>query len=308
MNYMNYESFKTTMAEDITKKFSHENVKISFRHITKVNGNYEALTVIPADSNVGINLNVEKAFAAYEDVRNYAGILASAFNTISVGLSDVPEVDANVLLDYENIKRKLSIEVISAEKNAELLDKIPHDRIEDLAVVYRFVIESNEDYKTSTLITNGMIDHMGVSREQLRADALESAPKIRPAVIKGMNETIIELFGIPTDVGDDVGEMMFVASVPDKNAGAGVLAYPNFMDQATEKLGGDFFILPSSIHELILVPDHGEMDVETLKDMVREVNTTEVDPEDRLTDNVYHYDTKNHVFELAEKFAERRRY
>lgn len=77
------------------------------------------------------------------------------------------------------------------------------------------------------------------------------------------------------------------------------------MDQAAEKLGGDFYILPSSIHEILLVPDNGDKTADDLRDMVREVNATQVSPEEKLTDNVYHYDSKEHIFELAEKFEAR---
>ena len=100
-------------------------------------------------------------------------------------------------------------------------------------------------------------------------------------------------------------EMIYVATVPDKNSGAGVLAYQDFMEQAAEKLGGDFFVLPSSIHEILLIPDDGEQSINFLRDMVREVNATEVSPAEKLTDNVYHYDAKDHIFELAEKFKAR---
>ena len=72
---------------------------------------------------------------------------------------------------------------------------------------------------------------------------------------------------------------MYVASVPNKTAGAGVLAYQEFMDQAAERLGGDFFILPSSIHEVLLVPDDGAKSFHELQAMVREVNATQVSPE-----------------------------
>ncbi len=99
---------------------------------------------------------------------------------------------------------------------------------------------------------------------------------------------------------------MFVASVPDKIHGAGVLAYQDFMDQASERVGGDFFILPSSIHELLIVPDDGHVKLEDLKGMVKEVNETQVDPKDRLTDSVYHYDSQAKVFEIGEKFEERK--
>ena len=100
-------------------------------------------------------------------------------------------------------------------------------------------------------------------------------------------------------------EQMFVASVPDKIRGAGVIAYPNFMEDAAEKMGGDFFVIPSSIHEVLLVRDNGEMTSKDLENMVKEVNATQVEPEDQLTDHVYHYDSKDHIFEMADKFEQR---
>jgi len=63
--------------------------------------------------------------------------------------------------------------------------------------------------------------------------------------------------------------------------------------------------LPSSIHELLIIPDNGNFDLKSLENMVKEVNATTVDPADQLTDNVYHYDAQNKVFELGEKFVER---
>lgn len=78
------------------------------------------------------------------------------------------------------------------------------------------------------------------------------------------------------------------------------------MDKASERVGGQsFFILPSSIHELLIIPDNGNFDLKSLEHMVKEVNATTVDPADQLTDNVYHYDAQDKVFELGEKFVER---
>lgn len=279
---MDYETFKQEFAEDIKEKLSQRGygeVMTSFHDIEKTNQNYEAISVVQAGSNIGVNFNIENAFASYEHTGD------------------------------EVMKEKLSVEVISADANEELLAKVPHDRIEDLAVVYRFIMESNEDGRASILVNNNLIERMGVTHEQLRADALENSPEIRPVVIQGMNEVMkemmgseaYEMFGIP----DDTEEMMFIATVPDKNSGAGVLAYQDFMDQAAEKIGGDFYVIPSSIHEILLVPDNGEVQAEGLKEMVQEVNATEVSPEEKLSDNVYHYDSKEHIFELAEKFEAR---
>lgn len=202
------------------------------------------------------------------------------------------------------------MEVVAADRNAELLAKVPHQEMEDMAVVYRFVVESDEAGRATILVTNELLDKMGVTPEQLHADALENAPELRPAVIKGMSEVMVdmmgpgaaEMFGIDEFPQD---EMMYVATVPDKISGAGVIAYQEFMDQAAERLGGDFYILPSSVHEVLLVKDDGNANFRDLKAMVEEVNATQVAPEEKLTDSVYHYDSKEHIFELAEKFEAR---
>ena len=112
-----------------------------------------------------------------------------------------------------------------------------------------------------------------------------------------------EMMGIFPVAPED--EKIFVATVPDKVHGAGVLAYQNFMDQAAERAGGDFYILPSSIHEVLIVPDNGEMGLKDLEAMVKEVNATQVAPADKLTDSVYHYDSQEKIFELGEKFVAR---
>ena len=197
------------------------------------------------------------------------------------------------------------MEVVSAEKNAELLESVPHERMEDMAVVYRFVLDQTDSGNGTILVTNQLLEQYGITKEQLRADAMENAPEIRPSEIRGMSEVMSELApGLIPEVAPE-DEQMFVASVPDKIHGAGVIAYPNFMEDAAEKMGGDFFVLPSSVHEVLLVKDNGEMTAKELENMVKEVNATQVEPEDQLTDHVYHYDSKNHIFEMADKFEER---
>lgn len=153
------------------------------------------------------------------------------------------------------------MEVVSAEVNKEMLETVPHQNIEDMAVVYRFVLNSDDEGRASILVTNQLIESMGVTPEQLHADAMENAPQIKPVEIKGMSEVMAEMMGV--EQAEMMGlfpvapedEKIYVATVLDKVHGAGVLAYQNFMDQAAERAGGDFFILPSSIHEILIVPD-----------------------------------------------------
>lgn len=98
--------------------------------------------------------------------------------------------------------------------------------------------------------------------------------------------------------------MLFPELIPQKG-NADVLAYPDFLQEASEKIGGNFFILPSSIHELLFLKDTGDITRQELTSMVRSVNAAEVSPAEQLSDNVYHYDGKDRVFELAEKYEAR---
>lgn len=306
---MDFEKFKESLIEDVQQALYKKGIEanVSTNEVSKLNETYEALTVTPEGSNVGVNVNMENFFEAYENGVGYDAVVDRAIRVIENGLDQQPAIDVSSLTDYSQMKDKLIMEVVSKEANEEMLANIPHVEMEDMAVVYRFVLDSNEDGRATILATNQLIETMGVTPEQLHMDAMENAPELKPAIIMGMTEMLADM-GMPMEMMGmeaPTQEFMYVATVEDKINGAGVLAYQNFMEQAAERIGGDFFILPSSRHEILLVPDNGEADLQQLKDMVREVNATQVAPEEKLTDSVYHYDSKEKIFELGEKFMER---
>ena len=113
-----------------------------------------------------------------------------------------------------------------------------------------------------------------------------------------LQESIRESAQMPT---------FFVVTNQQRIDGAGALFYPEVMDNLGELLGQDYFILPSSIHEMLVLPDNGEVSADELRMMVTEVNATQVAPAERLTNDVYHFDTKEHVFEKADRFTERQK-
>lgn len=309
---MDFETFKEEFSKavkDHLEAADGKDYEVDIHKTEKMNESYDALTVKPEDSNIGVNINITQCFKEYSDGKDINEIAAKAADIAAKAIEGRPDFDIEALRDYDQMKNKLSMEVVSAERNAALLESVPHKGMEDMAIVYRFVLDSSEEGRSSILVTNKMLEGYGITADQLHKDAMEIAPEIRPAVIKGMSEVMAEMMGaeqaemlglVPTP-----DEPIFVATVPDKNQGASVIAYQDFMDQAAEKLGGDFYILPSSIHEILLVKDDGKFDKAALEQMVKEVNATQVAPEDKLTDNVYHYDSKDKIFELAGKYEDR---
>lgn len=306
---MEYEKFKEQFVEDLKERLQSGGGEylVEPHEVQKMNQIYEAVTIKPQEATIGVNLNLTEIHERYEDGMSYDSLVNEVADRADRALHDRPDFNLEELKDYDRMKEKLSMEVVSSGRNAELLKGVPHRNIEDMAVVYRFVLDIDKEGMGSILVTNQLLDSYGITPEQLHADALQYAPVMRPAVIQTMAETLLEMMG--PEAKDMIPIMpedpLFVASVPDKTQGAGVIAYQDFMDQAAERVGGDFFILPSSIHEVLLVKDDGNVDINNLEGMVKEVNETQVAPEDVLTDSVYHYDSKEKLFELAGKYQER---
>ena len=306
---MNFEEFKKQLMQDIPEQISSDaKIFVEENEVNKLqNESYQGIVVRKEGDAIGVTLNVS-AMYDHMDFNDtpYEEMLSSAVDIVERGFEESPEIDVANLTNYEAMKEKLIIQVVPTQGNEEMLMNIPHHEMEDMSVVYRLNMGNDGDSRATILVTNNLLDNYGINADQLRQDALTYAPINEPAVIQNMADVLKEMMG--PEMADMIPEdtmPMFVASVPDRIQGAGILAYPEFMEQAQETMGGDFFVLPSSVHECILLPDNGEMNRAELEAMVQEVNATQVEPGERLSDNVYHYDSEAKVFELAEKFEER---
>lgn len=209
-------------------------------------------------------------------------------------------------ISYEQAKEMLFPELIPQKGNEDVLAQHPHDKLEDMAVVYRLDLHSGDGTMMSARVNQAILDAFGVTADQMKKDALENAPHTHPATFRSMEEVMSAMMGMPMPEPDFGQPRLYVASTETMNRGAGVIAYPDFLQEASEKMGGSFFILPSSIHELLFLRDDGDITRQELASMVRSVNASEVSPAEQLSNNVYHYDGKDRVFGLAEKYEARK--
>lgn len=213
------------------------------------------------------------------------------------------------LRDYSKMKGRLILQLLSINEIGQNLDQIPHRKIEDMVLICRFDLGAANDGRLTALVTNDLLNLYDIDEHQLFHDAMLVVESNRPSVINKMDDILLNA-GIP--LGADWGRApLYVASVTDGSNGACVICYPGFLDYAANKIGGDFFILPSSIHEVLLLPeneiDTREVTGEHLEELVREVNRTQVAPDERLSDFAYHYNSKAKVFETTRDFEARKR-
>ena len=199
-------------------------------------------------------------------------------------------------VNYEEIKKRLRPCMMSAEENRDLLATVPHERIKDMAMVFHLQGGKN----MTALVTYEILKQLGVSEDQLRHDAVEQAQKEHPLNI----QTINKVLGLPED--EPYAPKLYVATTNDAYLGSGVIGYDGFMEKGSEAVGGSFYLLPSSVHEVLLLRDDCGQNAAELLDMVKSINNSELLPDEKLIDNVYHYDSKEKIFETAEEFINRK--
>lgn len=306
---MTYDAFLEQMKKDLEAAFASElpekysAVKIDVKDVTKIQGeSYRGISFQNGDSPVQGNLNMQNAFRLYEHGRPYTDILKETQQAIMRQMDQMPQFNLGAMMDYQAMKSTLMTELIPQNGNEDTLANIPHEKIEDLALIYRMDLGDRGGGKMTTIVTNQMMGEFGVTQERLHQDAIENAAVLHPASLRSMQEVMASMMGMEPEPPMPGEPVMLVATTQEAFMGASVIQYPGFMDMAAEKIGGDFFVLPSSIHEVLLIPDDGNADFHELAAMVQSINETQVAPADRLSDNVYHYDKADRVFELADMF------
>ena len=202
--------------------------------------------------------------------------------------------DPDSLLEYEDVRDKLFIRVSNAEKNRELLKLVPHIRALDLAVSCHVFADDGRGGFGSTMVTNEMLASYGVSQEQLFEDAAASGTLLFPAELSRIGDILSE-----TDSARDDGCRLLVLTNRRRTLGASALFYPGIMEMISGHIGGGYYVLPSSVHEVLILPDEGLCDAADLRDLVTAVNSSVLDPGEFLSDNVYYYDAKKRNLDIC---------
>ena len=228
----------------------------------------------------------EKAFGrAMEDIKEQYGK--------ADGGEEIRQL-ADAIGDFAAVKEKLAFRLVSRARNRELLQEVPHVNFLDLAVVFELYVGDDGEGVYSVPITNEHMAVWEVDTERLYRIAKANAPVLKPACLQGIGEVL----GLGLPEGEQ--EILYVLTNKQAVHGAAVMLYEGELRKVSDRLGGDLAILPSSLHEVLLAPWTGRADSRGLREIVRNVNRTEVPDEEQLSDQVYRYIRSEDRIEIAE--------
>lgn len=250
-------------------------------------------TVVPRLYVDGIVDRVKDGFMTVEDAAKKVFEMYQNSETSEIEMDVEKWIDRKFILDH------VEYQLVNAERNAERLKDIPGKKIADLVAIYRVVIGLDEDGMMSYVLTKTILDRSGISFEELDEAAKKNTEKSGFSV-RTMSEVMCELMGV--NVGQEIeepdGPQMYILTNARKLHGANIMLYKEYLEIAAEKMNGDFYIIPSSIHELIAVPVSAQ-GLEQLREMVKEANDNQLTPEEILGYEVYRYNRETGEVEVA---------
>lgn len=214
-----------------------------------------------------------------------------------------PAISMERFLSFPQISHLIAFKLIHAQSNSDLLRQVPHIPFIDLAIVFYLYLEQSEHGQMTALIYNEHLPLWELTTEDLFALARTNTPRLFPAAISCMRDVMKEIArsNLGQDYDEDLmdsilskgeNEDLYVLTNCCGINGAGCLLYEDVLNGFAEQIDSDLVILPSSIHEVILLADTDSLCYDDLKHMVTHINQTEVPAEDRLSDELYRYTRK----------------
>lgn len=218
--------------------------------------------------------------------------------------------DISKLMDYENVKENLQVRICDPELNQERLNRMVHSIQGDYAAIYYVNLTEDDEFSSSMPITHEMLAIWNISKEQLHTDAI-AADKNREPIFCVMSDLMDEMFmgKEPCNMLLENGcivqgafEMpMYCLTNGNRSNGASLIFHDDILEKIGKVIRSDYYVLPSSLHEVLILPDSTEMPIADMTAMVREINEFQVAVEDRLSDKIQFYSREEKMLENAQK-------
>lgn len=296
---------ETEILEALRKRFG-DGYEVDLHRSTKTNNQIQEGVVIRQESeDIGVCIYFKDILAEMETETTEMFLKAMVdkiFSTYIENHEKAPKVDINSMTK-EQMLRKIMPQAVSRERNVDLLKNVPHRELLDIAIIYRYVIELNDDNMMSFVVTNGAAKKWDISLQELDMAAKQYVRQQNPYHVATMDSLInglCEECGIKDD-SPEYAEYPSIYVISNKRMqyGASVLAGPEVLGELAHKLQSDLIIFPSSVHEVLAISAGEDDDIEYFRQMVATVNEQEVSPEEVLSTSVYRYRRDSGILEIA---------
>lgn len=309
-----YQEFLELCIAGLKEKLG-ENYTIQMNTILQNNSiAMDGVVILKNGAKMTPNIYLEEYYESYKEGRKLEEIIQNILLVYYHQVEKRKEVE--ISFTFEAMKESIIFRLVNKEKNASLLETCPYIDYLDLAITFHCLIQEEAQAIGTIRITNEHLKLWEVTPEILLQYAMKNTPALMPPVLRRMEEVLkeiitsqdlsmnqeqvqIELESLSkTEQSQDDNMDMYILSNTKGINGASCILYPDVIRNFARLLQCDIFLLPSSIHEFILLPAQGFYEKRQLEGMVQEINQNEVPLEEVLSDHVYYYSIKEKKIKL----------
>lgn len=292
---MNYQQFIVEVKEKVAFILG-ETMCVQIHTALKNNGKERTgLTISDKQVNISPTIYLEEYYQQFLEGSRIEWI-AESISELYKEVKFEHTWDVNAIQDFSRAHSKLAYKLVHATKNELLLSTLPHMRYLDFAIVFYILFEADSSGTATIPVTNELLKLWNTNVSELYNIAHANMASLLPVDFKPMRIVICELLGKPYS-NSTKDNPMYVLTNSLRSFGSCCILYDGVLSDIGRQLGENYYILPSSIHEVIIVPESQSPNSEDLNDMISEINETQVADEEILSDHAYYYSReKNQLF------------
>lgn len=285
---MEYQGFLEQVKNSVQKR-TGENSSVRLASILKNNRNsVDTLTILNGGGNVSPAIYMAPYYQRYLGGDSIEEVAEQIVDFHSRHARE-ESYDLSFYMDFLQVRRRVVCRLVNYAKNREMLKQIPHRRFLDLAVIYYYKMEDDTFGDAGILVKNEHMEMWNADLEELDDAAMSNTARMMPYECIYIADMLRELTGIRIEENDEAQIPMYVLTNKEKSFGAASILYQTVLEALGERFDRDFFVLPSSVHECMLIPAVEEFEPDKLREIVCEINEECVAEEEILGDTVYRY-------------------
>ena len=290
-----------------TKSTAGKGGKVTVNHMIKNNGReLDGLVIMEENSHISPTIYLNDYYEQYINGRRLDSIVNEIITIYKENKNKI-SINTGLFNDFNSIKDMIVYRLVNYQQNKKLLESVPHKKFLDLAVIFYCLLEQQCDGNATALIYNSHMEMWGISECDIFKAAVKNTPRLLKSDIRPMSELIRRM--MPLGIQDEdmleycedsscLDDQMYVLTNESKIHGAACILYEDVLRDFSNKLGRDLYILPSSIHEVILLPKTETFNIDCLNSMIHEVNCDGVSDDEILSDHVYKYNRVSGMIEM----------
>ena len=299
---MDFEKFERYVLKHIKEYLpeSNQDIAVVLDHKTSERDTKSSdLVVHYPGLEIGTSIHLDSAYMAYETAEDMDSIMKDIAKTIELAREELKTIKMRDMDNFEKVKNQLVLRVVNRDQNQSFFPKLVHRDIPDtdLAVIYQIQVVKEEPSLPGIKISWSMLNRWGIEEKELYQTALANMVNHNPFIIADWFQAAMEVRTTPGQIPDELGEGgLYLLSNEAMANGASVMLYPELLKNIGDRFGDNYFIIPSSIHELILLKDSGDLDRGFLNHVIQDINREHVAASSFLSDYVIYFDREQERF------------